>query len=59
MTPVTSLAPLLERFFTQRLMHQRQASSHTIRSYRDTTHFRANLDLRTPAPASAALASEF
>ena len=36
MTPVTSLAPLLERFFTQRLMHQRQASSHTIRSYRDT-----------------------
>ena len=57
MTPVTSLAPLLERFFTQRLMHQRQASSHTIRSYRDT--FPPILDLRTPAPASAALASEF
>lgn len=32
----TSLAPLLERFFTQRLMQQRQASSHTISSYRDT-----------------------
>ncbi len=32
----TSLAPLLERFFTQRLMQQRQASPHTIRSYRDT-----------------------
>ena len=31
-----SLAPLLERFFTQRLMQQRQASPHTIRSYRDT-----------------------
>jgi hypothetical protein len=25
MTPLTSLAPLLERFFTQRLMQQRQA----------------------------------
>ncbi|MGA4074233.1 site-specific integrase [Ralstonia nicotianae] len=32
----TSFAPLLERFFTQRLMHQRQASVHTIASYRDT-----------------------
>ncbi len=31
----TSLAPLLESFFTQRLMQQRQASPHTIRSYRD------------------------
>lgn len=36
MTTATSLAPLLERFFTQRLMHQRQASPHTISSYRDT-----------------------
>jgi site-specific recombinase XerD len=32
----TSLAPLLQRFFTQRLMQQRQASPHTISSYRDT-----------------------
>ena len=31
-----SLAVLLERFFTQRLMLQRQASPHTISSYRDT-----------------------
>ena len=31
-----SFAPLLERFFTQRLMQQRQASPHTICSYRDT-----------------------
>jgi site-specific recombinase XerD len=31
-----SFAPLLERFFTQRLMQQRQASAHTISSYRDT-----------------------
>ena len=35
-TTTTSLAPLLERFFTQRLMEQRQASPHTISSYRDT-----------------------
>lgn len=39
-TTLTSLAPLLERFFTQRLMQQRQASPHTISSYRDTfRHF--------------------
>ena len=31
-----TLAQLLERFFTQRLMQQRQASPHTISSYRDT-----------------------
>lgn len=31
-----SVAALLERFFTQRLMQQRHASAHTIASYRDT-----------------------
>ena len=36
MTATASLAPLLERFFTQRLMRERQASPHTITSYRDT-----------------------
>src|SRR6516165_3287090 len=36
MTTILSLAPLLERFFTQRLMQQRQVSPHTIGSYRDT-----------------------
>jgi site-specific recombinase XerD len=36
MTPDVPLAPLLERFFPQRLLQQRQASPHTIRSYRDT-----------------------
>jgi len=36
MTTTTSLAPLLERFFTQRLMQQREASPHTIKSYRDS-----------------------
>ncbi|HEY6373878.1 MAG TPA: site-specific integrase [Candidatus Sulfotelmatobacter sp.] len=34
-TPIT-LAALLQRFFTQRLMQQRQASPHTISSYRDS-----------------------
>lgn len=36
MTARVSFAALLEGFFTQRLMHQRQASAHTIASYRDT-----------------------
>src|SRR5467141_3908161 len=36
MTTPANFAPLLERFFTQRLMQQRQASPHTISSYRDT-----------------------
>jgi len=31
-----SLAPLLQCFFTQRLQQQKQASPHTISSYRDT-----------------------
>jgi len=36
MSPATSLAPLVERFFTQRLMQERRVSPHTISSYRDT-----------------------
>ncbi len=36
MNTSASFAPLLERFFTHRLMQQRQASPHTISSYRDT-----------------------
>lgn len=36
MSAQPSFAPLLEGFFTQRLMHQRRASAHTIASYRDT-----------------------
>ena len=56
-TTRTSLAPLLEGFFTQRLMQQRRASPHTISSYRDT--FRQLLKftqkrLRTP-PSRLAL----
>ena len=36
MTTATNFAVLLEHFFTRRLMQQRQASPHTISSYRDT-----------------------
>jgi site-specific recombinase XerD len=36
MTSGASLAPLLERFFIQRLMQERRVSPHTICSYRDT-----------------------
>jgi site-specific recombinase XerD len=33
---MTTLAPLLEGFFTERLMRQRRASAHTVAAYRDT-----------------------
>src|SRR5271167_2239563 len=36
MTAAPSLAPLLQSFFTSRLIRQKQASPHTICSYRDT-----------------------
>ena len=42
MKSVSSFPLLLQSFFTQRLMSQKQASSHTIASYRDT--FRLLLD---------------
>ena len=44
-----SFAPLLEGFFTHRLMQQRQASAHTIASYRDT--FRPTLTVAAAAGA--------
>ncbi len=36
MSITASLAPILEKFFTQRLMLQRRVSGHTISSYRDS-----------------------
>jgi site-specific recombinase XerC len=50
MTAAASLAPLLERFFSQRLMQERRVSPHTISSYRDT--FRLFLKFTQPAQAS-------
>ena len=38
MTLTPNFAPLLERYFTQRLTAQRKVSPHTIASYRDTFH---------------------
>jgi len=58
MKPTPSFSGLLQRFFTQRLMAQRQVSPNTIASYRDT--FRLLLEfaqrrLRKP-PSALALA---
>jgi len=36
MTQSLKLPPLIERFFTHRLVHQRNVSPHTLASYRDT-----------------------
>lgn len=36
MKSATPLPALIERFFTKRLIHQRNASPHTVASYRDT-----------------------
>lgn len=36
MTTITPFSTLLQAFFTERLMKQRQVSTHTIASYRDT-----------------------
>jgi integrase/recombinase XerD len=36
MKHIPNLPALIERFFTERLMHQRRVSPHTIASYRDT-----------------------
>jgi integrase/recombinase XerD len=50
---MTTLAPTLQSFFTDRLIRQRQASSHTIAAYRDT--FRLLLafaEHRTGSPPS-------
>jgi site-specific recombinase XerC len=33
---MTALATTLQAFFTERLIHQRQASPHTLAAYRDT-----------------------
>jgi len=55
-TPL-SFPALLERFFTQRLMQQRQASPHTISSYRDT--FRQFLKFTEPRLHKAPSALNF
>ena len=58
MTNLPSFAALLERFFTQRLMQQRQASVHTIASYRDTFKLLLEFIQRRLRKAPSALALE-
>jgi hypothetical protein len=41
---------LLEGFFTQRLMQQKQASPHTIASYRDTFRLLDFIRMSAPRP---------
>ena len=48
---MTALPPLLQAFFTERLMTQYGASPHTIASYRDT--FKLLLGLHSPADRQA------
>ena len=36
MKPACNVAPLIERYFTERLMRQRNVSANTIASYKDT-----------------------
>ena len=49
---MTTLAPTLQAFFTDRLTRQRQASPHTIAAY-----LAAAADLRQPAGQEADLAT--
>lgn len=44
---MSALAPTLQAFFTDRLIRQRQASGHTLASYRDTMRLPAFCS-RTP-----------
>lgn len=58
MTNQPNFAALLERFFTQRLMQQRQASAHTVASYRDAFKLLLEFIQRRLHKAPSALALE-
>jgi site-specific recombinase XerD len=58
MKSTATLAFLLESFFTQRLMNQKQASPHTIRSYRDTFRLLLQFTRRRLAKPPSHLAFE-
>jgi len=56
MTPGCKVAALIERYFTERLMRQRNVSANTIASYRDTFRLLfafAQARLRRPPSALA------
>jgi len=54
---MSALAPTLEAFFTERLLRQRQASPHTVASYRDA--FRLLLSFAQQRTAKAPCALDF
>jgi site-specific recombinase XerD len=58
MSSASSLAVLLQSFFTQRLMQQRQASPYTIASYRDTFRLLLKFTQKRVQKAPAQLAFE-
>jgi site-specific recombinase XerD len=58
MKPKTNFAILLQRFFTQRLMQERQASPHTISSYRDTFRLLLQYTLKRLKKAPTSVAFE-
>jgi site-specific recombinase XerD len=55
---MTTLAPTLEAFFTQRLVAQRRSSPHTIAAYRDTFRLLLRYAHQTTAVAPAKLEFE-
>jgi integrase/recombinase XerD len=55
---MTALAPVMEGFFTERLIGQRQASPHTVASYRDTFRLLLGFVQRRTAKAPSKLAVE-
>lgn len=55
---MSALAPVLEGFFTERLIGQRQASAHTVASYRDTFRLLLGFARRRTGKAPSALRLE-
>jgi len=53
---VSGLAPVMEGFFTERLLTQRRASAHTVASYRDTFRLLLGFAQRRTGKAPAKLA---
>jgi site-specific recombinase XerD len=54
-TPLPDLARLLQAFFTERLLHQRQASDHTVAAYRDTFRLLLRFAAKTLGKSPSAL----
>ena len=54
---MSSLAPILEAFFTERLLTQRQVSPHTVASYRDASGSCSSSPSTAPARHPAGLSS--